>query len=201
MPRDVHEQRIEEVLRLVDLWERRRDLVRTFSGGMKRRLEIARGLIHYPKVLVLDEPTIGLDPQTRAYLWEYILKLKRERNMTIFMTTHYMDEAEYCDRIAVVDHGKIIALGSPAELKKQVGGESIAIVSRHPGLKELVESAYGRPVTQDGDELDLRVDDAEAFMPRLLRRPRGHPDRADRHQAADHRGRVPLAHRSHHQAG
>ena len=79
-----------------------------------------------------------------------------------------MDEAEYCDRIAVIDHGKIVALGSPAELKKQVGGESIAIVSRHPGLKELVESAYGRPVTQDGDELDLRVDDAEAFMPRLL---------------------------------
>ena len=106
-------RRMEEVLRLVDLWDRRRDIVETFSGGMKRRLEIARGLIHYPDVLFLDEPTIGLDPQTRALLWDYVLKLKHDRAMTIFMTTHYMDEAEYCDRIAIMDHGKIVALDTP----------------------------------------------------------------------------------------
>lgn len=112
--------RLEEVLNLVDLSDRRNEVIRTFSGGMRRRLEIARGLIHYPAVLFLDEPTIGLDPQTRAHLWEYILKLKKEKGMTIFLTTHYMNEAEYCDRIAIIDRGTIIALDTPSALKKQV---------------------------------------------------------------------------------
>jgi len=120
VPKEEYRKRAEEVLRLVELWERRKNIVKTFSGGMKRRLEIARGLIHYPKLLFLDEPTLGLDPQTRAHLWDYILKLKKERAMTIFMTTHYLNEAEYCDRVAIIDKGKIITLDSPANLKKQL---------------------------------------------------------------------------------
>jgi ABC-2 type transport system ATP-binding protein len=129
VPKDDYRRRMEEVLRLVDLWDRKRDIVETFSGGMKRRLEIARGLIHYPDVLFLDEPTIGLDPQTRALLWDYVLKLKHDRAMTIFMTTHYMDEAEYCDRIGIIDHGKIVALDTPANLKRQLGGDVVRIES------------------------------------------------------------------------
>lgn len=108
---------IPEVLNLVELYDRRNDFVRKFSGGMKRRLEIARGLLHCPKILFLDEPTLGLDPQTRAHIWEYILAMRKEANLTIFMTTHYMQESEICDRIAVIDHGKIIALDTPANLK------------------------------------------------------------------------------------
>jgi len=118
--KDLFVGRMREVLDLVDLWDRKDDLVRTFSGGMRRRLEIARGLLHYPRILFLDEPTIGLDPQTRAHLWEYVLRLKREKKMTIFMTTHYMDEAESCDRIAIIDHGDIVSLDTPEALKKGV---------------------------------------------------------------------------------
>ncbi len=100
--------------------------VKEFSGGMKRRLEIARGLLHVPKILFLDEPTLGLDPQTRAHLWDYILTLRRERGMTIFMTTHYMDEADrVAHRIAIIDHGRIVAQGSPAEIKAQTGSDSL----------------------------------------------------------------------------
>jgi ABC-2 type transport system ATP-binding protein len=110
------EIRIAEVMTLVELFDRRKDFVRKFSGGMKRRLEIARGLLHQPKVLFLDEPTLGLDPQTRAHIWEYILKMRKEHGLTIFMTTHYMQEAEVCDRIAIIDHGRIVDLDSPANL-------------------------------------------------------------------------------------
>jgi ABC-2 type transport system ATP-binding protein len=169
VPKDVYRQRMEEVLRLVDLWDRRKSIVRTYSGGMKRRLEIARGLIHYPAVFILDEPTIGLDPQTRAYLWEYILKLKRERGMTIFMSTHYMDEAEYCDRIAIIDHGKIVALGSPSELKKQVAQDTIRITGSHQAeLKEVLEKRHGLPVVENDGALELSVPNAEEFLPRLF---------------------------------
>jgi ABC-2 type transport system ATP-binding protein len=169
VPKKEYRPRMEEVLRLVDLWDRRKDIVRTFSGGMKRRLEIARGLIHYPAVLVLDEPTIGLDPQTRAYLWEYILKLKHDRGMTIFMSTHYMDEAEYCDRIAVIDHGKIIALGTPSELKKQVGEDTICITTTYETeLREALANKYSKPVTENDGVLELRVPNAEQFLPRLF---------------------------------
>ncbi len=169
VPKEQYRPRIEEVLRLVDLWDRRKDLVRTFSGGMKRRLEIARGLIHYPAVLVLDEPTIGLDPQTRVYLWDYIMRLKRERNMTIFMTTHYMEEAEYCDRIAIIDHGKIVALGTPRDLKRQVGQNTIRIrTHEQAGLKEELERRYDRPIAENDGALELKVDDAEESLPRLF---------------------------------
>ncbi|MGB9612658.1 MAG: ABC transporter ATP-binding protein [Candidatus Margulisiibacteriota bacterium] len=113
------ETRMVEVLNLVELYDRRKDHVRKFSGGMKRRLEIARGLMHCPKVLFLDEPTLGLDPQTRAHIWNYVLKMRKEEHLTIFMTTHYMQEAEVSDRIAIIDHGKIIDLDTPSNLKQK----------------------------------------------------------------------------------
>ncbi len=120
VPKQIRRERIEQMLKFVDLWERRKDLVKTFSGGMKRRLEIARGLVHHPKILFLDEPTLGLDPQTRKHIWDYIKKLNNEEKMTIFFSTHYMDEAERsADRIAVIDHGEIISQGSPKELMER----------------------------------------------------------------------------------
>src|SRR3954469_18614793 len=115
--------RMQQVLQMVGLWERKDSPVMTFSGGMRRRLEIARGLMHSPRVLFLDEPTIGLDPQTRASIWQYIAELKEREEITIFMTTHYMDEAEYCDRIAIMDQGQIVALDSPETLKATVGAD------------------------------------------------------------------------------
>jgi ABC-2 type transport system ATP-binding protein len=161
--------RVEEVLRLVDLWDRKEHIVKTFSGGMKRRLEIARGLIHYPKVLFLDEPTLGLDPQTRAHLWEYILTLRREREMTIFMTTHYMNEAEYCDRIAVIDHGKIVALDTPAALKKRVGDDVITMRSAEKeALRREVKRRYGIDAKDEQGALRLDVADGAAFLSRLF---------------------------------
>jgi len=118
--------RIEHLLKFVGLWERRNDQVKVFSGGMKRRLEIARGLVHHPKILFLDEPTIGLDPQTRNFLWRYIKELNKKEKMTVFLTTHYMEEAEkISDRVAVIDHGKIVAMGTPAELKKKTKSKTL----------------------------------------------------------------------------
>ena len=119
--------RVEQVLRMVGLWERRAHVVSTFSGGMKRRLEIARGLLHSPRVLFLDEPTVGLDPQTRAHIWNYIEELKEREAVTIFLTTHYMDEAEHCDRIAIIDGGQIAALDTPEALKANVGQDRVEI--------------------------------------------------------------------------
>ncbi len=126
MPRGAVAERMQQVMEMVGLWERRSSLVMTFSGGMKRRLEIARGLLHSPRVLFLDEPTVGLDPQTRSSIWSYISELKRDEDITIFLTTHYMDEAEYCDRIAIMDHGTIVALDTPQALKASVGVEPCA---------------------------------------------------------------------------
>ena len=126
VPKDVRHARIDELLALVDLSDRKGDFVRDFSGGMKRRLEIARGLLHLPKIIFLDEPTLGLDPQTRNHLWGYVQKLNREQGITIFFTTHYMEEADKVARtIAVIDHGRIVAQGSGAELKAQTKTESL----------------------------------------------------------------------------
>jgi ABC-2 type transport system ATP-binding protein len=169
VPRAEYTRRMEEVLRLVDLQDRKRDYVRTFSGGMKRRLEIARGLIHYPAVLFLDEPTIGLDPQTRALLWDYVLKLKHDKGMTIFMTTHYLDEAEYCDRIAIIDRGKIAALDTPAHLKRRLGGDVVRIESRaKDALKQEIEQKYGTRVHEEAGALQFEVADGAKFLPRLF---------------------------------
>jgi ABC-2 type transport system ATP-binding protein len=126
VPRKVRHERTEMLLKLFELWERRKDFVKTFSGGMKRRLEIARGFLHTPKILFLDEPTLGLDPQSRNQLWTHVKNLNKSEGVTVFLTTHYMDEAErVAERIAVIDHGKIIAQGSPDELKKQTETDSL----------------------------------------------------------------------------
>jgi ABC-2 type transport system ATP-binding protein len=169
VPKDEYSKRIEEVLNLVDLWDRKDDIVRTFSGGMKRRLEIARGLIHYPAVLFLDEPTIGLDPQTRVNIWDYILKLKREKEMTIFMTTHYMNEAEYCDRIGIIDNGKIVALDTPQNLKKGLGGDIVFMeTGDKENLKKELLMLYKKEAKEEGNGLQIEVTDGEKFLPRLF---------------------------------
>jgi ABC-2 type transport system ATP-binding protein len=124
---DDFRRRSDELLTMVELSEKADDLVRTYSGGMKRRLEISRGLLHRPKVLFLDEPTLGLDPQTRRHIWEYLFRLRERRGITMFMTTHYMDEAENCDRIAIIDHGQIVALDTPEVLKGLVGGDIVTV--------------------------------------------------------------------------
>jgi ABC-2 type transport system ATP-binding protein len=125
-PKDEQSARIEELLRLVDLWERRDSMVKTFSGGMRRRLEIARGLMHHPAILFLDEPTLGLDTQTRNLLWDYVKKLSDNEGMTIFFTTHYLDEAEaVADRISIIDHGNIVATGTTKQLAKQTGTKNL----------------------------------------------------------------------------
>jgi ABC-2 type transport system ATP-binding protein len=126
IPKPERRPRIQELLELVELWNRQAYMVKTFSGGMRRRLEIARGLLHEPRILFLDEPTLGLDTQTRNLMWDYVKKLSHEKGMTIFFTTHYLDEAEaVAERIAIIDHGKIVALGTTAELCKQTGTKTL----------------------------------------------------------------------------
>jgi ABC-2 type transport system ATP-binding protein len=145
MPRETVAPRMRQVMEMVQLSDRRGHLVNTFSGGMKRRLEIARGLLHSPRVLFLDEPTVGLDPQTRSSIWSYITKLKREEEITIFLTTHYMDEAEYCDRIAIMDQGKIVALDTPQALKESVGADRVQIqTADDPAAIEALQGARPR---------------------------------------------------------
>jgi ABC-2 type transport system ATP-binding protein len=143
VPKSEVEERVKFVLTLVDLLDVRRKTVAALSGGMKRRVEIARGLIHYPKVLFLDEPTTGLDPQTRAHVWEYIVKLQKEKNITIFLTTHYMDEAEICDKVAVIDNGKIIAHDTPFNLKKQYTKDRAYITTTNPSALETLLTEKG----------------------------------------------------------
>lgn len=142
VPKNEVEERIQFVLNLVDLLDWRKSVVGSLSGGMKRRVEIARGLIHYPKVLFLDEPTTGLDPQTRSHIWEYIVKLQKERNITIFLTTHYMDEAEICSKVAIMDGGVIIANDTPYELKKQYTKDKAYINTEKPEELEKVLTQY-----------------------------------------------------------
>ncbi len=162
--------RLPEVLKVVYLWDRREHLVGTLSGGMKRRLEIARGMIHQPKLLFLDDHPLGLDPQTRFNISEYILKLKREKDMTIFMTTHYMNEAEYCDRIAIIDQGKIVALDTPINLKKLVGCDIITLKSTEQDkLKKELEQTYPEKLRVGEEGLELEVENGEKFLPELFR--------------------------------
>jgi ABC-2 type transport system ATP-binding protein len=167
VPRRIREERTEQVLNIVGLTDRRRSLVRTFSGGMKRRLEIARGLLHHPKVLFLDEPTVGLDPQTRNAIWEHVRKLRDEIGITVFMTTHYMDEAENCDRIAIIDHGKIQALDTPAALKRLIGGDKV-IVTGDTALQQDIATRYGVAVQQVGTEFHFQVTHGAEFVPRVV---------------------------------
>ena len=166
VPRAERAARVDEALRFVDLHDRRAALTRTFSGGMKRRLEIARGLLHHPTILFLDEPTAGLDPQTRNAMWGHVRKLRDDIGITVFMTTHYMDEAENCDRIAVIDHGKIQALDTPAALKRLLGGDKI-VVSGDAALRQEVEAKYGVKVQEVNGELHFQVGHGAEFVPRL----------------------------------
>jgi ABC-2 type transport system ATP-binding protein len=161
--------RLQQVMEMVGLWERRTSLVQTFSGGMKRRLEIARGLMHSPRVLFLDEPTVGLDPQTRASIWKYIRELKQRETITIFMTTHYMDEAEYCDRIAIIDHGKIVALGTPEDLKAKVGKDRVQIrTADDDAAIAALKTKLGIDSAKHEGMITFAVAGGEAFVPKLF---------------------------------
>jgi ABC-2 type transport system ATP-binding protein len=164
VPRVEVEARISRVLELVALSDRRSALVGTYSGGMARRLEIARGMLHTPRVLFLDEPTIGLDPQTRALMWEDVLRLRDEEGVTIFLTTHYMDEAEYADRIAIIDHGTIIALDSPAALKANVGADTVSIETLDDDTAQarLLAAGYRAERTEHG--ITVFVENQEAAV-------------------------------------
>jgi len=169
VPKAERARRIAEVLDMVQLADRAESLVMTYSGGMKRRLEIARGMLHTPEVLFLDEPTIGLDTQTRRHIWGYLNELPK-RGVTIFMTTHYMEEAEFCDRIAIIDHGKIQAIGTPAELKGMVGGDVVTVTTaNNEAAVSLIGAMAGAtPIVDDG-ALHVEVADAAAFVPKLVR--------------------------------
>ena len=154
---------------MVGLWERRNSVVRTFSGGMKRRLEIARGLLHSPRVLFLDEPTVGLDPQTRLHIWSYINELKRREQTTMFLTTHYMDEAEYCDRIAIMDNGVIVVTGTPEELKAGVGKDRIEVRTEDDALAQgRLRERFGLEAIRGEGGLTFHVERGEEFIPRLF---------------------------------
>ena len=169
--------RIDEMLSLLQLADRASSLVKTFSGGMKRRLEIARGMLHHPQILFLDEPTIGLDPQTRKSIWTHLNELRSQKGVTIFMTTHYMDEAEYCDRIAIIDRGKIVAIGTPEELKGMVGGDVVTITSSQPDLAATeITKLLGVTPARDNGTLRMEVPDGRAFVPRLVREVRAPVD-------------------------
>lgn len=170
VPRSIRAERIAQVLAMVDLTDRAKDRVRTFSGGMKRRLEIARGLLHHPSVLFLDEPTVGLDPQTRQNIWEHINELRVQHGITVFMTTHYMDEAEYCDRIAIMDHAQLIALDTPAQLKASLGGDRIRLRTEdNEAALDILGSRYGQEALIEGDTVVFTVANGGEFAPELLR--------------------------------
>ena len=170
----LRESRIDMLLEMVDLADRRATRVDRFSGGMKRRLEIARGLLHHPRVLFLDEPTLGLDPQTRRRIWDYLLELRAREGLTVFVTTHYMDEAEHADRIAVIDHGTIVALDSPAALKASVGGDRLTLSTGDNEVAAAeIEATLGHTggrhhvaVTDAG--VAIQVEDGAATLPTLL---------------------------------
>ena len=169
MPDSLREKRIKEVIELVDLTNRQNDRVKKYSGGMRRRLELARGLMHHPKVLFLDEPTLGLDPQTRGTIWEYIQKLAREKNITIVITTHYMDEADkLCDRLAIIDQGKIVILGSPKELKKNLGGDIVRLKSINLNISNLKKLSYVKKISSCNDEVCLTIENANKHLQELL---------------------------------
>jgi ABC-2 type transport system ATP-binding protein len=160
--------RIDEMLALVGLTDRRDSLVRTFSGGMQRRLEIARGLLHRPRVLFLDEPTIGLDPQARVQVWSHLRDVREREATTLFLTTHYLDEAERCDRIAIIDNGRIIAQGTPAALKSVLGADRVQLRTGDDGAAAATLAArFGLAATRGPDGLSVQAEDGARLVPRL----------------------------------
>lgn len=169
MPDELREERIKEVINLVDLTDRKNDRVKKYSGGMRRRLELARGLMHHPTVLFLDEPTLGLDPQSREHIWEYIENLAKEKNMTIIITTHYMDEADkLCDRLAIIDKGKIVVLGSPNQLKKELGGDIIRLKAKALDIEALKNLPYVKDISPCDGEVCLTLENANTHLQEIL---------------------------------
>jgi len=171
IPRDLRKSRITEVLTLVDLLQKKDKLVKVYSGGMKRRLEIARGLMHRPKVLFLDEPTLGLDAQTRHAIWEYVKRLNKEEETTIFLTTHYMDEAEYlCDRVGIIDHGKIRVLDTIDHLKNVVGNDVITVsCSKQEVFQSHVQNiSWVKNIKHHDSFLTIGVEKGEEKIPVLI---------------------------------
>ncbi len=171
VPSGYVDEKIKEVLDLVELWDRRNELVKNYSGGMRRRLEIARGLMHHPSVLFLDEPTLGLDPQARENIWQYIRQLSKERKMTIVITTHYMEEADLlCDRIAIIDRGKVVALDTPRNLKKIIGGDVIEIKAARPDMAAVKKLPYVKEAEVKDDHISLTVENARKHLPEILKK-------------------------------
>jgi ABC-2 type transport system ATP-binding protein len=169
VPRDERRKRIDYVLNLVDLQDRANDVVKKYSGGMRRRLELARGLLHNPRILFLDEPTLGLDPQTREHIWAYIENLVKSEKVTVIITTHYMDEADrLCNRVAIIDHGQVSALDSPKALKSKVGGEIIKLRVLSPNIERLKGLDYVLSIDQSGSTLRLTVKDASVHLQEIL---------------------------------
>jgi len=170
VPASIRQQRIEQVLNMVELWDKRNSEVRTYSGGMKRRLELARGLLHHPKVLFLDEPTLGLDPQTRNHIWEYILEMRRQEGTTIFMTTHYMEEAEKADRVAIIDHGKLVAMDTPERLKNMVAKDIVTVrTDDNRRAAEEIRLRYQVEARHDDNVLIFEVLRGEEFLPGFIK--------------------------------
>lgn len=169
IPDSIVESKISEVLKLVDLEDRKKDLVKNYSGGMRRRLEIARGLMHQPTVLFLDEPTLGLDPQAREHVWEYIRRLASEKKMTIVLTTHYMEEADLlCNRIAIIDKGKVVALDTPGNLKKIIGGDIIRIKSPNPNVEAVKKLDFVKKVEMIDGTVSITVEGARRHLMAIL---------------------------------
>lgn len=169
IPKNVLEPRLKELLEMMELWDRRKGKINTYSGGMKRRLEIARGLLHHPRVLFLDEPTLGLDPQTRRRIWDYIHDLRKRENLAIFMTTHYMDEAENCDRIAIIDYGRTVALDTLEKLKDGVGGDVISIKTEdNEEAMRLLEGQYKLKPGIENGIISFTVPHGEEFLPKFV---------------------------------
>jgi len=170
IPREERAERLEGMLRMVELWDRRKDKIQTYSGGMRRRLEIARGLLHEPEVLFLDEPTIGLDPQTRRKIWDYIHELQKQTNLTIFLTTQYMDEAENCHRISIIDHGKIIALDTPDKLKDAIGGDIITIQTKdNEAAVKGIQERYKLAASIESESISFSVSNGAMFLPEFVK--------------------------------
>jgi ABC-2 type transport system ATP-binding protein len=170
MSRTAVAERMRELLTLVELWDRRHDRVKTYSGGMKRRLELVRGLLHRPRVLFLDEPTLGLDPQTRRLIWDYVLALREREAITIFLTTHYMDEAEFSDRVAIIDHGKIVALDTRDRLKDRLGGDIVTLKAEdNAGAARDLETRYGLSAEASDGMLTFRVQHGDQWLPGFVR--------------------------------
>ncbi|MFJ4835982.1 ATP-binding cassette domain-containing protein [Streptomyces sp. NPDC088747] len=167
VPRREAVDTIMDMLELVDLADRRHAPVRTFSGGMRRRLEIARGLLHTPRVLFLDEPTTGLDPQTRAAIWDHLRRLREERDVTVFLTTHQLEEAEHCDRIAIMDEGELVVDGTPAALKAVVGSDLVVLRTADDTSARDVCEQLGLDAESGEDGLRIRVADGAGWVPRL----------------------------------